>query len=229
MREIEKDESIFYVVPDDIRNDIAKWLHDRLLLYNNSYGSDYSAFMSRIEGKIKEYKPDLIVLDNLMTIDIMEVDQNEYRAQTVLMKQLYNLAQSYNIHIALVAHPRKTINFLRLMDISGSANISNLVDAAFIIHRVNHDFKRGYMAEFCGPKAKEEEIPLFNATNVIEIAKDRETGIQDEFIPLWYETESRRMLNEKTEVIKFKWTTEWAESEQENDFMELSEGDIPFE
>jgi DnaB-like helicase C terminal domain. len=229
VREIEKDESIFYVVPDDIRNDIAKWLHDRLLLYNNSYGSDYSAFMSRIEGKIKEYKPDLIVLDNLMTIDIMEVDQNEYRAQTVLMKQLYNLAQSYNIHIALVAHPRKTINFLRLMDISGSANISNLVDAAFIIHRVNHDFKRGYMAEFCGPKAKEEEIPLFNATNVIEIAKDRETGIQDEFIPLWYETESRRMLNEKTEVIKFKWTTEWAESEQENDFMELSEGDIPFE
>ena len=72
-------------------------------------------------------------------------------------------------------------------------------------------------------------VLLFDGTNVIEIAKDREAGIQDEFIPLWYEMESRRMLNEQTEVIKYKWTTEWAEQEAEEDFMPVDdEEDIPW-
>ena len=128
--------------------------------------------------------------------------------------------KQYNVHIALVAHPRKTINFLRLVDVSGSANISNLVDTAFIVHRVNHDFKKGYIDEFCKPGTKEEDVPLFHGTNVIEIAKDREEGIQDEFIPLWYEIESRRMLNSQAEVIKYKWTSEWEEEEQANPFMD---------
>jgi hypothetical protein len=65
---------------------------------------------------------------------------------------------------------------------------------------------------------------------VIEIAKDREEGIQDEFIPLWYEPESRRMLNSRTEVIKFKWTTEWAEQEAEEEFMTVDDNiEIPFD
>ena len=191
-----------------------------VLISGISYTHSFNRFQKRIGVDIQPGKDRFEVDVLLLRLGIMAVLGQHHQITVVPL---------YNIHIALVAHPRKTINFLRLMDISGSANISNLVDAAFIIHRVNHDFKRGYMAEFCGPKAKEDEIPLFNATNVIEIAKDRETGIQDEFIPLWYETESRRMLNEKTEVIKFKWTTEWAESEQENEFMELAEGDIPFE
>ena len=73
-------------------------------------------------------------------------------------------------------------------------------------------------------------MPLFNSTNVIEIAKDREEGIQDEFIPLWYEIESRRMLNERTEVIKFKWTAEWTEKEREDDFMDVPENiKLPWE
>ena len=68
---------------------------------------------------------------------------------------------------------------------------------------------------------------LFNGTNVIEVAKDREWGVQDEFIPLWYEPESRRLLNNKTEVIKFKWTSEWAEAELGDEFMDIPD-DIPF-
>ena len=60
---------------------------------------------------------------------------------------------------------------------------------------------------------------MFKATNVIEIAKDREEGIQDEFIPLWYEVESRRIKNETTETIRFNWTDEWMEEERKEKFM----------
>ena len=123
-----------------------------------------------------------------------------------------------------------TISFLRLVDVAGSGNIGNLVDSAFIVHRVNHDFKKGYLDEFYKKGTQESDVPLFNSTNVIEIAKDREEGIQDEFIPLWYEIESRRMLNERTEVIKFKWTAEWTEKEREDDFMDVPENiKLPWE
>lgn len=224
----EKDDSIFWIVPEGVKYDIAKWINKRLYVYNNSYGSNFDLLMNQIQEQAEKIRPDLIVLDNLMTVDTALVDQNEYRAQTILMKKLADIAKQYNVHVALVAHPRKTINFLRLMDVSGSGNISNLVDSAFIVHRVNHDFKKGYMDEFCQPKTKEEDVILFNGTNVIEIAKDREEGIQDEFIPLWYERESRRMLNNQTEVIKFKWTTEWFEAEQQDKFMLPDESEIPF-
>lgn len=226
VKEITKDDSVFWIVPDDIKTKIAQWISDRIYIYNNSYNK---TLIDELKTKIEQDAPDLVVLDNLMTIDIGDMDSNEYRAQTMLMTELAKLAKQYNCHIALVAHPRKTVTFLRLVDISGSGNIANLVDSAFIVHRVNHDFKKGYMDEFCKKGTKEEDVPLFKSTNVIEIAKDREAGIQDEFIPLWYEPESRRMLNEQTEVIKYKWTTEWAEQEAEEDFMPVDdEEDIPW-
>ena len=229
VKEVVKDDSQFWFVPDDIKLRIAKWIDKRIYIYNNSYGSDYTKLMQEIETKIQQEVPDLVVLDNLMTINVQEVDSNEYKAQTTLMIKLTTLAKQYNCHIALVAHPRKTATFLRLVDISGSANIANLIDSAFIVHRVNHDFKKGYIDEFCKKGTKEEDVLLFNGTNVIEIAKDREAGIQDEFIPLWYEKESRRMLNEQTEVIKYKWTTEWAEEEAEEDFMPIDDEEVPEE
>jgi archaellum biogenesis ATPase FlaH len=230
VKEITKDDSKFWIVPKDIQRSIGSWISDRLHVYNNSYGSDYERLITEIKKQIEIDKPDLLILDNLMTVDAYNLDANEYRAQTIIMKGLAELSKQYNIHIALVAHPRKTISFLRLVDVSGSANISNLVDNAYIVHRVNHDFKKGYMDEFCRKGTKEEDVMLFNGTNVIEIAKDREEGIQDEFIPLWYEKESRRMKNEKTEVIKFKWTTEWAEEEKDNEFMPVPDDlELPWE
>lgn len=228
VKEIEKDGSKFWIVPDDIKQNIAKWIHNNLFVYNNSYGSNYDRLISEVREKVSQEHPDLVILDNLMTIDTLDIDQNEYRAQTTVMKGLSELAGQFNVHIALVAHPRKTISFLRLVDVAGSANIGNLVDSAFIVHRVNHDFKKGYLDEFCKKKTQEEDVLLFKGTNVIEIAKDREEGIQDEFIPLWYEIESRRMLNNQTDVIKFKWTTEWAEQETEEEFMTSDDDEVPW-
>jgi predicted ATP-dependent serine protease len=228
VKEIQKNDSRFWVVPNETQKAVADWTDKNLHIYNNSYGSTYDGLISQIKEKIELEKPDLIILDNLMTIDVTNVDSNEYRAQTAIMKGLADLAKMYNVHVALVAHPRKTISFLRLVDVAGSGNISNLVDSAFIVHRVNHDFKKGYMDEFCKKGTQEEDVMLFKGTNVIEIAKDREEGIQDEFIPLWYETESRRLKNDSTEVIKFKWTTEWAEQEAEDKFMDIDPDKTPY-
>jgi hypothetical protein len=40
---------------------------------------------------------------------------------------------------------------------------------------------------------------------VIEVAKDRDGGTQDLFIPLWYEAESKRLKNSLTENKLYGW------------------------
>ena len=93
------------------------------------------------------------------------------------------------------------MGFLRLDDISGSADLANAVDNAFIVHRNNNDFKR-LSAQMFG---WDDEDEVYEGTNVVEIAKDRDGGNQDVFIPLYYEKESKRLKNDFTENRIYSW------------------------
>ena len=86
-------------------------------------------------------------------------------------------------------------------DVSGSGDLSNAVDNAFIIHRNNHDFQKFTRQEF-GWKPTDD---IYTSTNVIEICKNRDLGAQDEFIPLWFEESTKRLKNELTEYKHFGW------------------------
>ena len=50
-----------------------------------------------------------------------------------------------------------------------------------------------------------DDNELYRATNVIEIAKDRDGGIQDHFTPLFYEKESKRLKNYVAENKLYGW------------------------
>ena len=124
------------------------------------------------------------------------------------------------MHILFVAHPRKSQGFLRLDDVSGSNDIVNRVDNAIIMHRVNEDFRR-LTAETLKWKA---DNAIYSCDNVVEIAKDRDGGVQDEFIPLYFERESKRMKNSTYECKTYGWQTESEE------FIELEDlpDDLPW-
>ena len=194
----------YYNVPIKTQNKIAKWLGDHFWLYNNDYGSKYEAIESQLEKKIDECKLDLLILDNLMAFDIRGLSQDKFEAQTQFVLRLHDLAKKKNVHIIFVAHPRKALGFLRLDDISGTADLANAVDNAFIVHRVNNDFIR-LTGQMYGWK---EDNFIYSATNVIEIAKDRDGGTQDVFVPLWYEPETKRLKNSPAESIVYGWNTE---------------------
>lgn len=191
----------YYNVPRKYQQQIAKWLGTNLWLYNNNYGNDFEAIMQQFEKVIEEKSLDLLILDNLMAFNISSLSENKWEAQTEFVLRLKRLSEKYHIHIMFVAHPRKAMGFLRLDDISGTGDLANAVDNAFIVHRVNNDFKR-LSAQMFGWK---ETDPLYSATNVIEIAKDRDGGNQDIFIPLWYEPETKRLKNYQSESIVFGW------------------------
>lgn len=191
----------YYNVSANIQQQIAEWMGSNFYLYNNSYGNDFQVLKEEFKKKIIDDKLELLILDNLMAFNITGLADNKYEAQTAFVWSLHELADETNCHILFVAHPRKAFGFLRLDDISGTADIGNAVDNAFIIHRNNNDFQR-LSKQMFGWK---DDNPIYGATNVIEIAKDRDGGNQDVFIPLWYEPETKRLKNYEAENKIYGW------------------------
>ena len=191
----------FYSYSQQTLEAISKWADGKLFVYNNDYGNDYSKIETALMECIGKQKVDLIILDNLMSLDISALDYDKYARQSKFVERLETLAKQYNVHVIFVAHPRKSQGFLRLDDVSGSNDIVNRVDNAFIVHRVNNDFKR-LSAEMFKWKS---DNPIYSATNVVEICKDRDGGVQDEFIPLWFERETKRLKNNEAENIIYGW------------------------
>lgn len=188
-------------VPVENAKAISEWMEGKFYLYNNHHGNNYQLIHEEIRKKIETDKLDLVVIDNLMALDIENLALQKLDAQKNFVLALKRLAVETDVHILFVAHPRKTVSFLRLEDISGSGDLANAVDNAFLIHRNNEDFRIRSKEMF---KWKDDHV-AYTGTNVIEVAKDRESGTQDWFIPLWYETETKRMKNSLTENVIYGW------------------------
>ena len=159
---VETNNEGFYTTPIDTQRKIAKWLEGHFWLYNNDYGNNFREVIERFEKIIDEHKLDLLILDNLMAFDISDLSDTKWDAQKEFVLALERTAKAHGVHIAFVAHPRKAMGFLRFDDIAGTADLGNAVDDAFIVHRVNNDFKR-YTHEMFGWK---EDNEMYEATNV---------------------------------------------------------------
>lgn len=191
----------YYVVRQPYDEVISKWLDNKVYVYNNYYGNEFEAIMKKLQECVTEHKVDLIILDNMMTLNISALDVDKYRQQSIFVEFLESFAKNNNVHIVFVAHPRKSTGFLRLDDVSGSNDIVNRVDNALILHRVNEDFRRLSKQMF----RWKDENPLYSSTNVIEICKDRDGGVQDEFIPLYFEASTKRLRNNTAEYKEYGW------------------------
>ena len=154
----------------------------------------------------------LIILDNLAALSIDAYDNNKYTSQTKFVIDLKDYAKQKNIHIILVAHPRKQTDFLRKESISGTADLSNLSDNVLICHRVGKDFETR-AGEFFG-KDKVKEYMQYSA--VIEVSKNRQLGVTDYLVGMYYEYESRRLKNDIAENIIYGWQDELGEISSTN-------------
>ena len=190
-----------YYVGKGITNKIDNWLYDKFLLYNNEYGSKVKLLLSDMKEAILENGIDMIVLDNLMCLDLSYDKFNKNDVQGDFIRSLCGFAKDNNVHIHIVAHPRKSVGFLRKLDISGSADLSNAVDNVIIIHRVNRDFER-LGGDFFGQSFISEYLKF---GNVIEVCKNRDLGREGFLIGLYYEEESKRFLNEQYENKIYGW------------------------
>ena len=227
-----------YYAPRNIADKINLWLDGKLFLYNNNYKNRWKQLFSDIQELVEKQDCKLIVLDNLMALNISDFDGAKNEQQSQFINEIKEYAKQKNIHVILVCHPRKQDGFLRKESISGTADLTNLCDNLFILHRVGRDF-RSRAAEFFG----EAEVQKFqNFDTVVEVCKNRMLGVQDYLVGMYYESESRRLKNEISEHIIYGWeelpiqTSMFAQNSygvgedpfEKPDFFTQSEEDAPF-
>ena len=189
-----------YYVPNDIGERIYAWMDGRFFLFNNEYGNTWAEIKHDMTQLLKAGVK-MFILDNLFSLDIDLFDGDKNSKQKEVVLEIKEFAKKEQVHIILVAHPRKTIAFLRKLDISGTSDLQNAVDNILIVHRVNQDFFR-VGADFFG----QAYIQKFQGYgNVIEVAKNRMWGVVDFMVGLHYEIESRRFKNTIDEAIEYGW------------------------
>lgn len=210
----------YYYCKDEVKPQIDEWLDGKFYLYDNKYGSNFRSIATVLRSVIEEFKADFVVIDNMSILDLTDISSGQrtdkWDQQKLFVETLKNLALICNCHIIFVAHPRKAMGFLRFDDVGGSGSLGNLVDTGFIMHRINTDFLNGYKSYFGKPWAG-------GGNNVLEVVKERETGLQEYFIPLWYEQSTKRLKNDPDERIVYGW--------DHDGFLSgwIDDGDMPWE
>ena len=183
-----------YYYPRD-KEKVMEVSNNKLYVYDNDLGNDINKIIFAIYESVKTKNIKMVILDNLMSMNLSSYGSDKYDVQTKLITDLSDMAKRLNIHIHFVCHPRKSTSFLRKYDISGTADLTNIADNVFIVHRVNNDFKKQTQEMFKWKNDNE----LYAFDNIIEICKNREQGIQDMFIGQYFEPETKRFLNFKNE------------------------------
>lgn len=215
----------FYYTPSKVCEQIDAWVDNKLFLYNNSYGNNWQQLFNDVKELVESEGVQLIVLDNLAALCIDGYESGTYANQTKFILDVKDYAKQKNIHVILVAHPRKQNDFLRKESISGTADLTNIADNVFLIHRVGQDFQKR-AGEFLG-EAKVQEYLGFS--NVLEVAKNRQMGVVDLLVGMYYEMESRRLKNSIAEHIVYGWQEEPNVYEQPKDESQSTMPFNPFE
>lgn len=206
-----------YYTPNNVRDLVVEWLGDKLYNYNTKYSHDITQVCTEVEKLVKEHQIDMLIMDNLSSLDIDELEGGTNEQQKAAIKMLLRLTDKLEIASHLVIHPKKSEGFLRKNDVSGAKTLTDLADNVFFVHRWNQDTQNS-AKEFLLPHVF-RDLMESGATNIVEVIKQREFGEAEGHIyRLYYEPESRRLKNEIAEYVHYGW--EENPTQQEMDFQQ---------
>lgn len=127
-------------VPKPTAYQIREWYRGRVWIYDNtiSESGEEDSIINAFELAAKRYGCQVFLVDNLMTARYAFKSENGYyRAQSEFVGRLVEFANRYNVHVHLVAHPRKNDGGLKNDDVAGTADITNRASNVFSLERVD--------------------------------------------------------------------------------------------
>lgn len=180
-------------LPDRVRNNIHEWYRDKAYLYDNSIAesSEADSVIQLFEYAVKRYNCRVFMVDNLMSVRYD--DGNDfYRKQSIFCGRLVEFAKKYNVHVHLVAHPRKTADRLSNDDISGSADITNRADNVITMTRLD--------------VRQQNEL---HCDTVLEVIKNRMFGRKSEIALRFNPTCRRFCIAKGADHCEYGWNKPW--------------------
>lgn len=193
-----------YYTPNNIKDKIVDWFKGNLYNYNTKYSHNIEQVCVEIEKIVTEQKVDMLICDNLSSLDIDDLDGGINEQQKSAIKMLLRLTDKLEIATHLVVHPKKSEGYLRKNDVSGAKTLTDLADSVFFVHRWNQDTQKA-AKEFMSDSTF-NDLCASGTTNIVEVIKHREFGEAEGHIyKLYYEPESRRLKNDVAEHIIYGW------------------------
>ena len=137
----------YWRVTDLAKECISDYYEDNLFIYKDDYDNSAETILQSMTECCRKKGVKLFVIDNLMTVNLHQNENNKNDKQTDFIRDLITFAQKYNVCVILVAHPRKTLNAeaLTKFDIAGTSNIINLAHRSFSLRRVSEKEKKGVL------------------------------------------------------------------------------------
>jgi hypothetical protein len=122
----------------EIRDKIHEWYQEQYWMYDNTaiINDEESGVIKIFEQAAKRYDCTVFLIDNLMTVDYGRSQEKDFNLQqTRFVNQLAAFANLHNVHIHLVAHPRKTSSVTDSDEVSGTGNITNRAANVISVNR----------------------------------------------------------------------------------------------
>ena len=128
-----------YIPTKTAQKAIDQWMERRFLLTDirQSNAHDEDNILSLFEYAYRKYGCSVYLVDNIMTASLKgEAELGYWRAQSAFTQRLSAFAKRHDVHVHLVAHPKKTGGGrLEADDIGGSGDITNRADNVFSVER----------------------------------------------------------------------------------------------
>jgi len=170
-----------------------------LFVFNNEVKRTIDFLLEAMEEVRVKYNVRVFILDNFMQIDTSSSD--EYREQKDIMEKLRTFAVNKNVHIHLVAHPRKVEKNdtrISIYDVLGSSNLVNKAYNVISIIRVDNLKENGDEYKRLKTYMESEGYDIKQANSVLEILKTK--GEKCGVIGLVYDSMSKTYKELKREV-----------------------------
>lgn len=172
----------------EILKKIEQFRGNKWFMYESQLTVEEEELLDTFAYAAKRHNSKLLVIDNLMTM-VLE-SENLNQAQSNFIKKLKSLAIHYDIHVILIAHPKKTDSEkITKSDIKGTGDISNLADNVMSINRLSD---------------KQIADSMIDATTTLDLLKNRFGGLQDIVIPLKFDVLSKRFYYYKDTTMQQK-------------------------
>jgi twinkle protein len=170
--------------PDPREIDAAlNYMTNKIYILGMSSSIEVNKLLNDFEYAVRRYGVRHFVIDSLMKINLgVASEKEEYQAQKNFMNILCDFAKKFNVHIHLVAHPRKSekdTDQPGKVDVKGSSHLTDLAHNVIVIYRNTEEQK---------DKAKKKGITMHES--VLYVKKNREFGFEG-WIDLWFNSDTK--------------------------------------
>lgn len=223
---VKEDKTGFIKIIDaNARREISDWYNGRVWIYDNNSNKAKDILDSGI-NVTRKYGSRIWILDNLMMMDLDSDGDltSTLQKQKEFIVNIVKIAQTYNILIVLVIHPRKvSVNQSDLIadDVSGSGDLTNMAQYVVSARRFTQKEKDGVPDGRGGYKKDSEPIPYDVA---VEVLKNRYTGRQGTAMLNFNYSDYRFYSSESERTKRYKWNKDMTKykgrerKEEEKDF-----------